>query len=72
MNQKIFAQFSKANVFFLFDHLKLISAIMKSGSFKDPPKKNIYRCYKNFDIKKLSNNLMIKLFFNASDFYAPL
>ena len=34
----------------LSDHHKLISTIMKSSSFKGPPKKKIYRSYKNFSI----------------------
>ena len=34
----------------LSDHHKLISTIMKSGSFKGPPKKIIYRSYKNLSI----------------------
>ena len=34
----------------LSDHHKLISTIMKSGSFKGPKRKYIYRSYKSFSI----------------------
>ena len=30
---------------------------MKSGSLKRPPKKKIYKCYKNFVIEQFSNTL---------------
>ena len=38
-------------------HQKLISTIIKSGIFKGPPKRNIYRSYKKFDYECLSNAL---------------
>ena len=59
---------------------------MKSGSFKGPPKKKIYRCYKNFDIANFGNTLkgalekvnddsyknFESIFLNALNIYAPL
>ena len=39
------------------DRPKLISTIMKSGIFKGPQKKEIYRSYKKFDHKCFSNAL---------------
>ena len=39
----------------LSDHHKLISTIMKSCTFKRPPKKKIYRSYKKFDHECLTN-----------------
>ena len=41
----------------LLAHQKLISTIIKSGIFKGPPKRNIYRSYKKFDYECLSNAL---------------
>ena len=45
----------------LSDHHKLISTIMKSGIFKGPPKKKIYRSYKKFDHECFSNALREEL-----------
>ena len=45
----------------LSDHHKLISAIMKSGIFKGPPKKKIYRSYKTFPNECFSNALREEL-----------
>ena len=45
----------------LSDHHKLISTIMKSGSFKRPPKKKVYRSYKNFSIDTFNDTLKINL-----------
>lgn len=42
---------------------------MKSGSFADPPKKKIYRGYKNFDIEKLRNIFRENLERAASNSY---
>ena len=56
-NQKSLFKFSKTFKTGLSDQHKLILTTMKSGSFKGPRKKNIYRCYKNFDLANFSNNL---------------
>ena len=32
----------------LSDHHKLISVVMKSGIFRGPPRKKVYKSYKNF------------------------
>ena len=45
----------------LLDHHKLIATIMKSGSFKGPPKKIIYRSYKNLNIDTFNDTLKINL-----------
>ena len=45
----------------LSDHHKLISTIMKSGIFKGPPKKKIYRSCKKFDNQCFSNALRVEL-----------
>ena len=45
----------------LSDHHKLISMIMKSGIFKRPPKKKIYRSYKKFAHECISNALREEL-----------
>ena len=45
----------------LSDHHKLISTIMKSGIFKGPPKKKIYRSCKKFDNQCFSNALREEL-----------
>ena len=42
-------------------HHKLISMIMKSGIFKGPHKKKIYRSYKQFDKESFSNALREEL-----------
>ena len=85
-NQKSLFKFSKTFETGLSDHHKLISTTMKSGSFKGPPKKKIYRYYKNFDIANFSCTLKGNLekvndtsyksfesiFLNALNIYAPL
>ena len=45
----------------LSDHHKLISTIMKSSSFKGPPKKKVYRSYKNFSIDTFNDTPKINL-----------
>ena len=45
----------------LSDHIKFISTIMKSSSFKGPPKKKIYRSHKNFSTDTFNNTLKINL-----------
>ena len=53
----------------LSDHYKLISTIMKSGIFKRPPKKKIYRSYKKFDNEYFSNALRQELETLEGDIY---
>ena len=43
------------------NHKKLVSTIMKSGSFRGPPRKKIYRSYKNFDFECFTIGLKTKL-----------
>ena len=45
----------------IWDHHKVISAIIKSGIFNEPPKRKIYRSYKRFDNKCFNNALREKL-----------
>ena len=56
-NQKSLFKFSKTFEIGSTDHDRLISATMKSDSFKGPPKKVIFRCYKIFDIANFCNTL---------------
>ena len=35
----------------LSDHHKLISVVIKSGIFRGPLRKKVYRSYKNFDLE---------------------
>ena len=37
------------------DHHKLIQTVIKSGSFRGPPRKKVYTSYRNFDVEKLSH-----------------
>ena len=53
----------------LSDHGKLISTIMKSGNFKGPAKKKIYRSYKKFDHECFSNALRAELETLEGDIY---
>ena len=48
-NQKALLKLSKTFETGLSDHHKLISTIMKSGSFKASPQKKVYRLHKYFD-----------------------
>ena len=43
------------------DHHKLVSTILKSGSFKGTPKIKIYRSYKKFELENLNRILKDKL-----------
>ena len=43
------------------DHHKLISTVAISGSFKDRPRKKIYRSYRSFDIETFRKMLSDKL-----------
>ena len=43
------------------DHHKLVSTILKSGSFKGTPKIKIYRSYKNFELENFDRILKDKL-----------
>ena len=45
----------------LSDHHTLVSTILKSGTFKGPPKKTIYWSYKHFDQEWFSNALREEL-----------
>ena len=56
----------------LSDHHKLISTIMKSGIFKGPPKKKIYRSYKKFDHECFSNALREELETLEGDTYGEV
>ena len=47
-NRKTMFKTSKTFESSLSDHHKLVSTIMKSGSFRGPPRKKIYRSYKSF------------------------
>ena len=48
-NQKALLKLSKTFETGLSDHHKLISTIMKSGSFKASPRKKVYRLHRYFD-----------------------
>ena len=43
------------------DHHKLVSTILKSGSFKGTPKIKIYRSYKKFELENFNRILKDKL-----------
>ena len=49
-NQNTVFMLSKLFETDLSDHHKLISVVMKSGIFRGPPRKKVYRFYKNFDL----------------------
>ena len=52
------------------DHHKLVSTILKSGSFKGTPKIKIYRSYKKFELENFNRILKDKLENLISDSYA--
>ena len=60
-NQKTMFKTSKTFESGLSDHHKLMSTIMKSGSFRSPPRKKVYRSYKNFDFECFNTALKTKL-----------
>ena len=43
------------------DHHKLISAVMKSGIFRGPPRKKVYSTYKNFALEHFKMGLKNEL-----------
>ena len=45
----------------ILDHHKLVSTILKSGSFKGKPKMKIYRSYKKFKLEHFNRTLKDKL-----------
>ena len=45
----------------LSDHRKLISVVMKSGIFRWPPRKKVYRSYKNFNLEHFNIALKSEL-----------
>ena len=45
----------------LSGHHKLISVVMKSGIFLGPPRKKVYRSYKNFDLEHFNIALKSEL-----------
>ena len=45
----------------LSDHHKIVSTIMTSGSFRGPPRKKMYKFYKNFDFECFNITLKTKL-----------
>ena len=51
-NQKAMSKLSRLFETGLSDHQKLISVVMKSGVFRGPPRKKVYRSYKNFDFEQ--------------------
>ena len=68
-NQKTF-KLSKRLETILSDHYKLISTIMKSGGFKDSPRKKVYRSYKYFDIDLFKIALQEELIHLENDAYS--
>ena len=62
-SRKIMFNTSKTFENDLSDHHKLVSIIMKSGSFRDSPKYKLYRSYKNFDLECV--NIVIKAKLNS-------
>ena len=50
-NRKTMFKTSKTFESGLSEHHKLVSTIMKSSSFRSPPRKKICRSYKNFDLE---------------------
>ena len=43
------------------DHHKLIQTVIKSGSFRGPPRKKVYTSYRNFDVDFFNEALQEKL-----------
>ena len=69
-NQKALFKLSKTFETGLSDHHKLISTIMKSGSFKGSPRKKVYRSYKYFDIDLFKIPSQEKLIYLENDAYS--
>ena len=59
-NRKTLLKLSQTFETGLADHHKLILTIMKSGSFKGPPRKKIYRSYKTFDTENSNTSLQAR------------
>ena len=60
-NQKAMFKLSRLFETGLSDHHKLISVVMKSGIFRGPPRKKVYRSYKNFDFEHFNIALKSEL-----------
>ena len=60
-NQKAMFKLSRLFETGLSDHHKLISVVMKSGVFRGPPRKKVYRSYKKFDLEHFSIALKSEL-----------
>ena len=60
-NRKIIFNTSKTFENDFSDHHKLVSIIIKSGSFRGPPKYKLYKSYKNFDLENFNIALKAKL-----------
>ena len=43
------------------DHHKLVSVVIKSGVFRGPPRKKVYRSYKKFDLEHFNITLKSEL-----------
>ena len=85
-NKKNLFKLSKTFETGLSDHHKLISTLMKSGIVKGPPKKKVYRSYKNFNAVHFESDLKPKIeilegstydefekeFINVLDKHAPI
>ena len=61
INQKAMFKLSRLFETGLSDHQKLISVVMKSGIFRGPPRKKVYRSYKNFDFEHFNIALKSEL-----------
>ena len=60
-NQKAMFKLSRLFETGLSDHHKLISVVMKSGVFRGPPRKKVYRSYKKFDLEHFNIALKSEL-----------
>ena len=60
-NQKAMFKLSRLFETDLFDHHELIFVVMKSGIFRGPPRKKVYRSYKNFDLEHFNIALKSEL-----------
>ena len=60
-NQKAIFKLSRLFETGLSDHHKLISVVMKSGVFRGPPRKKVYRSYKKFDLEHFNITLKSEL-----------
>ena len=60
-NQKAMFKLSRLFKTGLSNHHKLTSVVMKSGIFRAPHRKKVYRSYKNFDLEYFNTGLKSKL-----------